>query len=115
MKIKINISAVFTLILALAFGFGKVTCDESENSTMSEPLGVSHRDDQSSSTPESLKMEAKDQELMATTLTSTTTEVTSTTYIIPPTLLNTKIEFNNEKQDKQENSEKHEKSLKDLG
>lgn len=98
--------------MTLEFGFGTVLCDESENSTMSENLSDSKIGDQSSTTPETLKMETKDQEFIATTEVTTTTEVTSTTYKIPPTLLNTKIEFHYEKQ---ENAEKKEKSLKDLG
>lgn len=102
-----KISAVFTLLLALGFGFGKVCCNESENSTKLEPLGGS----ESTTTLDNLRSENQEAEQMATT------QTTTTTYKIPPTLLNTKIDYQG-KSDKKENkdkSEKHEKSLKDLG
>lgn len=93
---KMKIWSVFTLILAVELSIGNVLCDENETTTTSEPVKDSQSDDASSTTPENVKMEAHQVELMATT------EPSTTTYKIPPTLLNTKIDYRYEKSENQE-------------
>lgn len=112
MKINIIICALSALCLSMQINCIQVIEDkETENSTtILEPLSTSQKDEnvletttyESSSNDEKARNIESDHQI---TTSSTTT--TTTTHRIPPTLMNTRVEFNREP------SEKTVKSLKD--
>lgn len=114
-KRRLEVCAVLALLLIIETGCVQVFDISSENKTTTvEPLKEPEYMKASLSSPtissESLK-EEKARNIEANDdyrITTSTTTPTTTTHRIPPTLLNTKVEFNGE------TSEKPGKSLKDL-
>ena len=113
MKRNIIICALSALFVSMQINCIQVFEDKDiENSTTTlEPLSSSQKDEklfETTTTLESLSNDEKARNIESDHQMTSSTTSTTTTHRIPPTLLNTRIEFN------RETSENPVKSLKDL-